>query len=158
MSFSETDSEYLLLSSTRYDPQLHALALNTDANGGTQSPYFLLPHHISRLLDATQLHGWPTPSILALPYLEGLCNNAVHAAEDGIGHLASTHCYRVGYPASTVVSAHLLFRFAFCSPIPVRYQQLQLLRRLYLCPIPWRPRHGYHPSLPWSLPRLARTY
>lgn len=47
---------YQLLTTTRYDPLLQSLLWNNDTHG--PSPFFLLPLHFARLLDAADMHNW----------------------------------------------------------------------------------------------------
>ncbi|KAI0756245.1 aminotransferase [Daedaleopsis nitida] len=103
LSMSSTD--YLLLSTTRGDPQLAETIWNTDANAGFKSRYLLLLYHCDRLIQAAQQHHWPVPTELTPCFLESRCNDAIAALG---GSPITEGCYRVAHAVNpTVVTSPL---------------------------------------------------
>lgn len=67
---------YQLLTTTRYDPFLQTFPWNNDAQG--PSPFFLLPLHLARLLDAADAHNWFfARSMIKYNDLRNKCTDAI---------------------------------------------------------------------------------
>jgi len=72
---SGDDPNYQLVSALRYDREaLISAEWNTSRNGGKQSPYFLLPWTVDRLITAANVHSWAIPTRLTLGWLESRCD------------------------------------------------------------------------------------
>ena len=57
----EDEPDFQLFSSLRYDPLLTSLSINTehwDDENVTGSPFYMLPFHRDRLLEAAKQFGW----------------------------------------------------------------------------------------------------
>ena len=51
-------ADFDLFTSLRYDPKLRSISFNTDANGGSESPYLLFSYHVQRLAKAAEVFAW----------------------------------------------------------------------------------------------------
>jgi len=71
---SGDDPNYQLISALRYDKELIPAGWNTSRNGGKQSPYFLLPWTVDRLMAAANVHSWTIPTGLTPAWLESRCD------------------------------------------------------------------------------------
>ena len=106
--------DFHLISSTRYDPCLLALAWNTDANDGVPSPFLLLRYHLDRLNCAAKAHSW----IVSLSYQDLLvaCEDAVRNARS-----ASAGAVSLKVLVDTLTLALLTFSLAENSIRPPRH-------------------------------------
>ncbi|TFL06813.1 aminotransferase [Pterulicium gracile] len=72
---------YELLSCTRWDPFLLNMGWNNDREDGQSSPFLLLHYHLERLVNAADIHEWPTAkAALNLDDLRRRCLSTVDAA------------------------------------------------------------------------------
>lgn len=95
---------YFLLSSTRYDETLLKFSWNDDLDGS--SPFFLLPYHFDRLIEAAERHGWQR-AIKAVSYdiLKKKCYDIVSKA--GMeGSFKVGESQRVGSYVELLVGPH----------------------------------------------------
>ncbi|KAH9486257.1 Putative aminodeoxychorismate lyase [Psilocybe cubensis] len=84
---------YQLLTSTRYDPYLTSFGWNNDKDG--PSPFFLLPLHLERLIEAADTHSWLyAKTLLRYEYLKASCLDAI--LEQRIrGHTSTAYKLRI---------------------------------------------------------------
>lgn len=81
MDTETTSISFNLLTTTRYDEALLNVAWNTRINGGTPSPFMLLPYHFDRLAAAAEQHAWTQARQNAeISRLRDVCEQAVRAA------------------------------------------------------------------------------
>ncbi|KAJ3517859.1 hypothetical protein NLJ89_g238 [Agrocybe chaxingu] len=85
--------DYLLLSSTRYDPFLEKFTWNYDDEG--PSPFFLLRYHFDRLNAAIDAHDWPNArSSHSYSNLKAACVRAV-TEENSKEHTSGAYYVRI---------------------------------------------------------------
>ncbi|CAA7264846.1 unnamed protein product [Cyclocybe aegerita] len=117
--------DYLLLTSTRYDPFLEIFTWNYDDDG--PSPFFLLRHHCDRLNAAIDAHDWPNArSSHNYSNLKAACVNAI-IEESSKEDISGAYYVRITLSRKGEIAVT-------ASPLPARFSYDPLLAPLSTAP------------------------
>jgi len=109
---SGDNPNYQLISALRYDKEaLISAEWNTSRNAGKQSPYFLLPWTVDRLMTAANVHSWSIPTGLTSAWLESRCDASLQDKDLGKPYKVPRENIRSFIPKLTTLQMRIVLSY-----------------------------------------------